>query len=76
MRPQVIAHSRTPYHKEAAAIGAEYFTDVDDFCEEHPEVRQAGLRRARLSCDKAPAVISGPVELQLMLYVTALTVWM
>lgn len=35
---RVLATSRRPYHYEAQAIGVEYYTDVDDFCEEHPEV--------------------------------------
>ena len=35
---QVIATSRSPYHDIAAQIGVSYFTDADDFCEEHPEV--------------------------------------
>ncbi len=36
--PQVIATSRSPYHKEAQEMGVGYFTDVNDFCEEHPDV--------------------------------------
>ncbi|KAL4423565.1 hypothetical protein ABPG77_004605 [Micractinium sp. CCAP 211/92] len=35
---EVIATSRSPYHDLAAAMGVKYFTDADDFCEEHPEV--------------------------------------
>lgn len=35
---EVIATSRTPYFEEAKKIGVEYFTDADDFCEEHPHV--------------------------------------
>lgn len=35
---QVIATSRSPYHDLAASLGVKYFTDADDFCEEHPEV--------------------------------------
>ncbi|KAF8055326.1 TYRAAT2 [Scenedesmus sp. PABB004] len=35
---RVIATSRTPYFAEAAALGAEYYEDADDFCEEHPDV--------------------------------------
>ncbi|KAL4431139.1 hypothetical protein ABPG75_006395 [Micractinium tetrahymenae] len=35
---EVIATSRSPYHDVAAAMGVKYFTDADDFCEEHPEV--------------------------------------
>lgn len=35
---EVIATSRSPYHDIAAQIGVSYFTDADDFCEEHPEV--------------------------------------
>ncbi|GAB4822227.1 hypothetical protein N2152v2_009273 [Parachlorella kessleri] len=35
---QVIATSRSPYHKEAAEMGVGYFTDANDFCEEHPDV--------------------------------------
>lgn len=35
---RVVATSRTPYEKEAKEMGVEFFTDVDDFCEEHPEV--------------------------------------
>jgi arogenate dehydrogenase (NADP+) len=34
----VLATSRTSYYSQAAAIGAEYFEDADDFCEEHPDV--------------------------------------
>ncbi|KAI7837343.1 hypothetical protein COHA_008858 [Chlorella ohadii] len=35
---EVIATSRSPYHDIAAQMGVAYFTDADDFCEEHPEV--------------------------------------
>ncbi|GIL56254.1 hypothetical protein Vafri_11599 [Volvox africanus] len=35
---KVIASSRTPYDEIARKIGVEFFQDVDDFCEEHPEV--------------------------------------
>ncbi len=35
---RVLATSRSPSHEEARAIGVDFFTDVDDFCEEHPEV--------------------------------------
>ncbi|KAG2492326.1 hypothetical protein HYH03_009277 [Edaphochlamys debaryana] len=35
---QVIATSRSPYDEIARKMGVEYFQDVDDFCEEHPEV--------------------------------------
>lgn len=35
---RVLATSRTPYYTEAAAIGAEFFEDANDFCEEHPDV--------------------------------------
>ncbi|EFJ52916.1 arogenate/prephenate dehydrogenase [Volvox carteri f. nagariensis] len=35
---KVIATSRTPYEEVARKIGVEFFQDVDDFCEEHPEV--------------------------------------
>lgn len=35
---EVIATSRSPYHDLAASLGVKYFTDADDFCEEHPEV--------------------------------------
>lgn len=34
----VIATSRTDYSNVAIHIGASFFTDVDDFCEEHPDV--------------------------------------
>ena len=34
----MLATSRGDYTTEAAAIGVEYYTDVDDFCEEHPEI--------------------------------------
>lgn len=33
-----MATSRGDYSREAAAIGAAYYTDVDDFCEEHPDI--------------------------------------
>jgi len=35
---QGISTSRSPYHDIAAQMGVAYFTDADDFCEEHPEV--------------------------------------
>jgi len=35
---QVLATSRQDYSEAAAAIGVEFFADVDDFCEEHPDV--------------------------------------
>jgi arogenate dehydrogenase (NADP+) len=35
---RVLATSRQPYHDAAAAAGAEFFQDADDFCEEHPDV--------------------------------------
>ena len=35
---RVLATSRTPYFEQAAALGAEFFEDADDFCEEHPDV--------------------------------------
>ena len=34
----MLATSRGDYTKEAAAIGVSYYADVDDFCEEHPEI--------------------------------------
>ena len=34
----VIATSRSPYEDVAASMGIQYFRDVDDFCEEHPDV--------------------------------------
>ena len=37
-RAQVIAVSRGDYHRQASELGAEYFTDVDDFAEQHPDV--------------------------------------
>jgi arogenate dehydrogenase (NADP+) len=35
---RVLATSRTPYYQQAAEIGAEFYEDADDFCEEHPDV--------------------------------------
>ncbi|PSC76454.1 arogenate prephenate dehydrogenase [Micractinium conductrix] len=35
---EVIATSRSPYHDIAASMNVKYFTDANDFCEEHPEV--------------------------------------
>jgi prephenate dehydrogenase len=34
----VLATSRTPYYQQAAEMGAEFYEDPDDFCEEHPDV--------------------------------------
>ena len=34
----VLATSRGDYREAAAAMGATFYPDVDDFCEEHPEV--------------------------------------
>lgn len=34
----VIATSRGNYHKEAERLGATFFPNADDFCEEHPDV--------------------------------------
>ena len=36
---QVIATSRTNYEELSRSIGVGFYNDVDDFCEEHPEVR-------------------------------------
>jgi hypothetical protein len=46
----VLATSRTPYYAEAAALGAEFYEDADDFCEEHPDV--VVLASSILSTDK------------------------
>lgn len=35
---QVLATSRTDYRETAAGMGVSYFTDANDFCEEHPDV--------------------------------------
>lgn len=35
---QVLATSRQNYSDQASAIGVQFFGDVDDFCEEHPDV--------------------------------------
>ena len=35
---QVSATSRTDYAEQAAALGVSFFTDANDFCEEHPDV--------------------------------------
>jgi arogenate dehydrogenase (NADP+) len=35
---RVLATSRTPYYQQAAEMGAEFYEDPDDFCEEHPDV--------------------------------------
>ena len=35
---QVLATSRGDYSGPAEAIGAEFFDDIDDFAEEHPDV--------------------------------------
>ncbi|CAK0753242.1 hypothetical protein CVIRNUC_002206 [Coccomyxa viridis] len=35
---QVSATSRTDYAEKAAALGVSFFTDANDFCEEHPDV--------------------------------------
>ncbi|KAH7861309.1 hypothetical protein Vadar_024462 [Vaccinium darrowii] len=34
----VLAHSRSDYSAVAASLGASFFSDGDDICEEHPEV--------------------------------------
>ncbi|GFY99682.1 prephenate dehydrogenase family protein [Actinidia rufa] len=34
----VLAHSRSNYSDAAANLGAAFFSDADDLCEEHPEV--------------------------------------
>ena len=34
----MIATSRSLHHAAAAALGVGYFTDPNDFCEEHPDV--------------------------------------
>ena len=36
--PQVLATSRTDYRDVASRMGVTFFTDANDFCEEHPEV--------------------------------------
>lgn len=35
---RILVTSRSNYEKEAAEMGAHYFQDVNDFCEEHPDV--------------------------------------
>ncbi len=35
---RVLATSRTPYDDLAKSIGVDFYQDVNDFCEEHPEV--------------------------------------
>ncbi|KAL6785441.1 AGD1 [Auxenochlorella protothecoides x Auxenochlorella symbiontica] len=55
---RVIATSRRDYTREAAAMGVEFFADVDDFCEEHPEV--VILSTAILSLEKVLAAL--PVQ--------------
>jgi len=35
---RVLATSRTPYKDVASSMGVVYFQDVDDFCEQHPDV--------------------------------------
>ncbi len=35
---RVLATSRSPYEDVAQELGVGYFRDVNDFCEEHPEV--------------------------------------
>lgn len=35
---QVSATSRTDYAEQAAALGVSFFSDANDFCEEHPDV--------------------------------------
>ena len=35
---RVLATSRSPYEDVAKEIGVDYYRDVNDFCEEHPEV--------------------------------------
>ena len=35
---RVIATSRGDYSQTAKMIGVDYFRDIDDFCEEHPEI--------------------------------------
>jgi hypothetical protein len=35
---RVLATSRTPYYEQAQDMGVEFYEDVDDFCEEHPDV--------------------------------------
>lgn len=34
----VTATSRSPYADVAAKMGVEFFQDMDDFCEDHPDV--------------------------------------
>ena len=35
---QVLATSRSPYEAAAASLGAAFYRDANDFCEEHPDV--------------------------------------
>ncbi len=41
---RVLATSRSPYDEVAKELGVEYFRDVNDFCEEHPEVGPCSTR--------------------------------
>ena len=56
---QVIATSRSPYHDAAAAMGVGYFTDPNDFCEEHPDV--VILATSILSLEQVGAWVGGAV---------------
>ena len=41
---RVLATSRSPYEDVAKELGVDYFRDVNDFCEEHPDVGRCRLR--------------------------------
>ena len=53
----VIATSRSDYSDAATEIGARFFLDVDDFCEEHPDV--VILATSILSLEKGASSIHG-----------------
>ncbi len=36
---RVIAWNKTPYPEAAKELGVDFYADMDDLCEEHPEVR-------------------------------------
>ena len=52
----VIATSRSDYSDAATEIGVQFFLDVDDFCEEHPDV--VILATSILSLEKGALVVS------------------
>jgi hypothetical protein len=77
--PQVIATNRSPCFEAAEAMGVRFYTDANDFCEEHPEVvllstSILSLEKVRQAGRQAGGCAPGHPPLQVALLTAALPV--